>query len=214
MDVTKTVRDFSYLLYHGADGQNPWKTLSWFGIPAQRNPLDSWIYQEILVATQPEIIVETGIYNGGSTYFWATLCDILGRGEIVSVDISLERVIPKVREHPRVTLFEGSSTAPEIVTQIKDRCLGKRTMVILDSDHSEAHVYEELKLYSPLVSPGCYLICEDSNVNGHPAFPDHGPGPYEALERFLAEADGWQVDRTCERLFCTFNPMGYLKRVA
>lgn len=214
MDVAKTVRDFSYLLYHGEDGQNPWKTLTWFGVPAQRNPLDSWIYQELLVATRPDIIVETGIYNGGSTYFWATLCDLLGHGEITAVDITLERVIPKVREHPRVTLFEGSSTAADIFGQIKERTLGKRTMVILDSDHSEAHVYEELKLYSPLVTPGCYLICEDSNVNGHPALPEHGPGPYEALQRFLAEVDGWQVDKRCERLFCTFNPMGYLRRVA
>jgi cephalosporin hydroxylase len=214
MDVAKTVRDFSYLFYHGPDGRELFKTVSWLGVPAQRNPLDAWIYQEILYATRPEVIVETGVYNGGSTYFLASLCDLMGRGEIVAVDITLERVLPKVWEHPRITLFESSSTAPEVFEKIKERTLGKRTMVILDSDHSEAHVYEELKLYSPLVSPGCYLICEDSNVNGHPAYLEHGPGPYEALERWLAEADGWQVDRHCERLMCTFNPMGYLKRVA
>jgi cephalosporin hydroxylase len=214
MDVARTVRDFSYLFYHGPDGHNLFKTLSWFGVPAQRNPLDSWIYQEIIFATKPDIILETGVYNGGSTYYLAHLCDLLGHGEIVAVDITLERVVPKVREHPRVTLYEGSSTAPEIMEKMRAHSLGKRTMVILDSDHSESHVYDELQLYSPLVSRGCYLVCEDSNVNGHPAYHEHGPGPYEALQRFLAETDGYVVDKHCERLLCTFNPNGFLRKVA
>jgi cephalosporin hydroxylase len=214
MDVAKTVRDFSYLFYHGTDGRPLFKTLSWLGVPAQRNPLDAWVYQEIITATRPEVIVETGVYNGGGTLFLASLCDLTGGGEVVGVDVTLHRVDPKVQAHPRVTLIEGSSVAPDIFEQVRLRCLGKRTMVVLDSDHSEAHVYEELKLYSTLVTPGCYLVCEDSNVNGHPAYAAHGPGPYEALERFLAEADGWAVDRHCERLLCTFNPNGFLRRVA
>src|SRR5690606_20342094 len=111
----------------------------------------------------------------------------------------LAQVAQATRQHPRVTLLEGSSTSEKIVSQIRQVCQGRRTMVILDSDHSRDHVLAELAAYAPLVSPGCYLICEDTNVNGHPSFPDHGPGPYEAVEEFLKSARGWKVDRDCER---------------
>ena len=87
-------------------------------------------------------------------------------------------------------------------------------MVILDSDHSEKHVSEELRLYSPLVTPGCYLICEDSNLNGHPVVRFSGPGPYEAIAKFLQQNKNWRSDTNCERLLITFNPTGYLLRQA
>jgi cephalosporin hydroxylase len=79
----------------------------------------------------------------------------------------------------------------------------------LNSDHSEAHVATELRLYGPLVSRSCYLVCEDTNVNGHPAYHEFGPGPYEAVQRFLAEQEGWLVDSDCEKLLVSFNPSGY-----
>jgi cephalosporin hydroxylase len=66
--------------------------------------------------------------------------------------------------------------------------------------------------YSPLVHPGDYLIVEDTNVNGHPTYPEFGPGPMEAVDRFLAESDGFAIDVRCERFLMTLNPRGYLKR--
>jgi len=86
-------------------------------------------------------------------------------------------------------------------------------MVILDSDHSAAHVGAELDAYRGLVSPGCYLIVEDTNVNGHPVVPDHGPGPMEAADAFLAGAPEFVADRERERFMLTLNPRGYLRRV-
>lgn len=137
---------------------------------------------------------------------------MLAIGEVLACDITLRHVHPRVRVHPRVTLMEGSSTAPTVHAELARRCSGRRTMVILDSDHSEAHVAAELRLYGPLVSPGCYLICEDTNINGHPVYPEFGPGPYEAVRRFLAESEGWRVDPGCEKQLVTFNPSGYLLR--
>jgi cephalosporin hydroxylase len=176
--------------------------------------MDLWIYQEIINATKPEVIVETGTYAGGSSLYLAHLCDLVGTGEIITCDWTMERVAEQVRAHPRISFVQGSSTAPEIVEQIAQRCQGKRTMVILDSDHAYQHVREELRLYSTLVTLGCYLITEDTNVNGHPSFPAHGPGPHEAVRDFLRTSTGWQVDRRCERLLVTFNPSGYLLRIA
>ena len=62
------------------------------------------------------------------------------------------------------------------------------------------------------MTSGCYLVVEDTNVNGHPVLPDHGPGPMEAVEDFLATTDDFEVDRSRENRLLTFNPGGYLKR--
>jgi len=74
-------------------------------------------------------------------------------------------------------------------------------------------VAAELLAYAPLVPVGSYLVVEDTNVNGHPAAPDHGPGPWEAVQDFLRTDPGFEVDERCERYFLTQNPSGYLKRV-
>lgn len=86
-------------------------------------------------------------------------------------------------------------------------------MVVLDSDHSFAHVRRELELYGDLVTPECYLIVEDTNVNGHPVSPQHGPGPWEAVEEFLARKADFVVDRDQHKYLMTFNPNGYLRKV-
>jgi cephalosporin hydroxylase len=85
-------------------------------------------------------------------------------------------------------------------------------LVALDSDHRRDHVLAEIAAYSPLVQIGDYLIVEDTNVNGHPTYAEYGPGPMEAVERFLAGNDEFEIDARCERFLMTFNPKGYLRR--
>ena len=85
-------------------------------------------------------------------------------------------------------------------------------MVVLDSDHSQDHVREELRAYSPFVTPNSYLVVEDTNVNGYPVMADHGPGPMEAVVDFLSTSTQFVVDQDCEKLLISFNPSGYLRR--
>ena len=187
-----------------------WTKATWLGAQALKNPLDLWIYQEILHETRPELVVETGTYRGGSALYLASMCDLLGVGEIVSVDI--EPLREDYPAHPRITYLGGrSSTDPEVVAEIRARAEGRPTLVVLDSDHSQAHVEAELSAYAPIVPVGCYVIVEDSNIGQ--IRKDLMPGPLQAVEVFLARTDEFVVDRDREKFLITFNPSGYLRRV-
>jgi cephalosporin hydroxylase len=195
-------------MFYGSGG---WAASRWLGVPTLKNPLDLWIYQEILAETRPELILETGTHSGGSALFLASLCDLNGCGEVVSVDINPVR--PDYPSHPRLTFLGGrSSTDPDLVAELGERSAGRRTMVVLDSEHRAFHVEEELVAYAPLVSEGCYLIVEDSNIG--PVRPDLMPGPREAIEPFLELHPEFTVDGARERFLLTFNPHGYLRKAA
>lgn len=206
---------FHSLFYQGPQGQGPlWRTVSWLGVPAWKLPLDLFIFQEIVCETRPELIIECGVNCGGSTLFLAGICEAIDCGRILACDLNLAPVAAAVRAHSRIELIESSSTSPGFVSLARGRAAGRRTMLILDSDHSARHVLQELRLLAPLVSPGCYLICEDTNLNGRPVAPRMGPGPAEALSTYLQETGAlWQVDRRRERFLVTFNPGGYLRRL-
>ncbi|MGH3133140.1 MAG: CmcI family methyltransferase [Gaiellaceae bacterium] len=189
---------------------NAWTKASWLGSQALKNPLDLWVYQEIMAETRPDLVVETGTYRGGSAAFLASICDLLGTGEVVSIDI--EPLRDDYPQHPRITYLAGrSSTDPEVVAEIRARANGHRTLIVLDSDHSQAHVEAELDAYAPLVPVGCYLIVEDSNIGQ--IRKDLMPGPLQAVDAFLARTDEFEIDREREKFLLTFNPSGYLKRV-
>jgi len=172
--------------------------------------MDLWVYQELIYAVKPDLLIETGTYRGGSAYYFASLFDLLQQGEVVTIDID---ELPDRPVHPRITYLTGSSTADDMVAHVRARSLGKHTvMVVLDADHTEAHVRRELDLYSPLVTPGSYLVVEDTCVNGHPVLPDFGPGPMEAVEHFLATSVDFEADKNMERHLVSFNPGGWLRR--
>lgn len=188
-----------------------WRNTFWLGVETLKCPLDLWIYQEILFETRPRFIVECGTAAGGSALFLASVCDLLGGGEVITIDIEERADRPS---HQRITYLRGSSVSVEIVQEVKGIIRDAQpVIVILDSDHGEEHVLNELRLYSEVVTEGSYLIVEDTNVNGHPVFQLHGPGPMEAVEKFLRETDRFVADREREKFFITFNPKGYLKKL-
>jgi cephalosporin hydroxylase len=187
-----------------------WTKATWLGTQALKNPLDLWVYQEIVVETRPDVIVETGTWRGGSAYFLASVCDLVGAGEVVSIDI--EPLRDDYPQHPRITYLGGrSSTDPDVLAEMAQRIGGRRTLIVLDSDHSQAHVEAELDAYAPLVPVGCYLVAEDSNIGQ--IRKDLMPGPLEAVEAFLARNRDFEIDREREKFLLTFNPSGFLRRV-
>ncbi|OLP15650.1 hypothetical protein BST81_25190 [Leptolyngbya sp. 'hensonii'] len=202
---------FHQLYYTSAQQRGAtWQKTYWMGQALYKCPLDLWIYQEILFKLKPELIIECGTLFGGSALFFAQMCDLLGQGEIVSIDIEAK---PNRPEHPRISYWLGSSISSEIFERVQEQVAGKQPiLIVLDSDHSARHVLDELRLYSRFVTVGSYIIVEDSNVNGHPVYLEHGPGPMEAIQAFLKENSEFYIDRDCEKFYLTMNPCGYLRR--
>lgn len=205
--VQSVVDDFHRLYY--ARLERTWTHTYWMGIATLKCPLDLWIYQEILHEVRPDLVVECGTYRGGSALFLASICDLLGHGEVVTIDVD---PVPDRPSHPRLHYLTGSSTSLEILRDVATRAGTGSVLVILDSDHRRSHVLAELRLYRSIVTPGSYLIVEDTCINGHPLLPDFGPGPMEAVDEFLREAAEYSSDVTREKLYLTFNPRGFLRR--
>lgn len=209
--LEKNIIDHFHKLYYESDDQT-WKNTCWFGIPTEKCPLDLWIYQEIMFETKPDVVIETGTCHGGSALFIASICDLLNKGQIISVDIEQKENRPK---HDRIVYLLGSSVSRDIVGRVQDLIRDKgRILVVLDSDHNRNHVLAELRIYSQFVTKGSYLIVEDTNLNGHPVDPEFGPGPMEAVREFLEENKNFVVDESKEKFYLTFNPGGYLKRIS
>ncbi len=196
-----------YFLYK----EEAWKR-TWLGVPVLKLPQDLWAYQELLFTCRPTLIIECGTCSGGSALYFAHLMDAMeSTGRIISIDVTVPA--QGFPEHPRVEYLTGSSTAGEMVDRVRGMIQpGDKVMVILDSDHSQPHVAAELDRYAGFVTPGQYLICEDTNVNGHPVNRAHGPGPMEALRAWLPKHPEFASDNS-RQPHLSFHPRGWLIRI-
>lgn len=186
-----------------------WEKTYWLGVPVLKCPFDLQSYQEIIVDTKPDFIIETGTAYGGSALFFASIFDLVGNGKVITIDVEKNNEL----SHPRIIQIIGNSVSSEVMGKVSGIVNGGKAMVILDSDHRKEHVLRELRLYNKFVSLGCYLVVEDTNVNGHPVSPEFGPGPMEAVIDFLHENNDFIVDREREKFFLTFFPKGFLRRI-
>lgn len=150
----------------------------WKGVRVLKQPFDLFVQQEIIWATKPDVIVETGTKYGGSAHFYADL-----GVEVHSVDVACPKPPPS---HFLIDYYNGFSTDLQVLYRIGEAVRDRRVMVVLDSDHSRETVLAELAVYAPLVSPGCYLIVEDTALGG----------PQEALDEWLPAHPEFQVNTT------------------
>jgi cephalosporin hydroxylase len=145
-------------------------TFSWLGRPIIQLPEDMIRAQEVVFQVRPDVIIETGVAHGGSLIYNASLLKAMGiEGRIIGVDIEIRpHNRTAIEEHflaPYITLIEGSSTAPEIVEQVRSMVKpDDKVLIFLDSNHSYEHVAAELEAYHELVTPGSYIVATDGSM--------------------------------------------------
>ncbi|MFX0088149.1 MAG: cephalosporin hydroxylase family protein [Candidatus Hodarchaeota archaeon] len=199
---------------------------SWLGRPIIQFPQDIMAMQEIIWDCKPDLIIETGIAHGGSLIFYASLLELLGgNGKVLGIDIDIRdhnrKAIESHSMAKRIIMLEGSSTSVEIINQVQKIVQNyERILVCLDSYHTHDHVLNELELYSPFVTKGCYLVVFDTIVEDFPEgyVEDRpwrkGSNPKTAVIEFLRTTDRFIIDKDIEnKLLITVTPDGFLKCV-
>lgn len=213
----------------------------WLGRPIIQYPQDVIAMQEIIWQVKPDLVIETGIAHGGSLIFSASMLALLDMADaiesgstldprqykrkVLGIDIDIRaHNRAAIEAHPmasRIQMIQGSSTAPEIIEQVKQVAQGyQRVLVCLDSNHTHNHVLAELEAYAPLVSVGSYCVVFDTIVEDLPKelFQDRpwGPGdnPKTAVWEYLKTHREFEIDKSIQhKLLITVAPDGYLKRV-
>jgi cephalosporin hydroxylase len=198
---------------------------SWMGRPIIQYPQDMVAMQEIIWKVKPDLIIETGIAHGGSLIYYASLLELIGKGEVLGIDIDIrEHNRREIEAHPmikRIKMLQGSSIDNVLVDEVKKYTEGKDcVMVCLDSNHTHSHVLDELKLYSPFVTVNSYIVVFDTIVE---ELPDNylpgrewgrGDNPKTAVYEFLKSHPEFIIDRDIDnKLLVSVAPEGYLKRI-
>ena len=182
------------------------------GIPTQKNPVDMWVYFELISRIQPNVIVEIGNYMGGSTLMLSDYMKTIGiDGHVIAVDICHSRLSSIVTEAKGITRITGD--ACQRISAVEPLCKNMRVMVIEDSSHTYDNTLNIMQAYSGLVSIGSYMIIEDT-ICHHGLSVGPNPGPFEAVSTFIASDNRFMIDRECESFGLTWNPRGFLRRIA
>ena len=214
---------------------------SWMGRPIIQYPQDMVAMQELIWDVKPDLIIETGIAHGGSLIMNASFLAMLDYSEAIEQGELLDPKRPKrrvlgididIREHNRlaieahsmsnrIDMIQGSSIAPEIITQVKDYAKNyNRILISLDSNHTHEHVLAELEAYASLTSINSYCVVFDTIVEDLPEnfYPGRtwGPGnnPKTAVWEYLKTHPEFEIDKSIDnKLLISVAPDGYLKRV-
>lgn len=211
--IEKKITDAFHLMYYNSSHTWNAGNTKWMGIPCFQNPLDMWIFQEIIFETKPTIIIECGSALGGGSLFFAHMMDCakIDEGRVISIDTE---AFTQLADHRRIVNLTGRSTSSLVLKWIKEEIgSNDKIMVVLDSDHTTENVMNEMRIYAPIVTPKCYMVVMDSNLGGNPIhIPEIGPGPMTAVEQFMNGNEEFEIDRKREKFYFTFCPSGWLRK--
>lgn len=202
-----------------------YQSFGWMGLPVLQLPADLIRLQEVIYRIRPDVIVETGVFQGGSLMFHATLCQALGTGRVIGIDSHIgAHVREAIGKHflaQHISLVEGDSTSREVVDAVARMIHpGETVLVILDSCHTKDHVARELECYSRFVTRGSYIIAADGIMRDLSDVPGGqsdwvSENPYAAAHDFAAgHPEFRRQERDDVAAPVTYWPGAWLERVA
>jgi cephalosporin hydroxylase len=168
--------------------------------PSDRSLTDDMVRLQALLLAD-----DCGDCARSSLVFSAGLCQLMGKGRVIGVDIEIRpHNRAAIESHPLaslITLVEGDSVGEESLAQVRSMIEpGQSVLVILDSCHSRDHVMRELEAYSPLVTVGSYIVATDGVMDRLVgAFGDEPDwdwnNPRQAAQDFSASNEAFVIDR-------------------
>lgn len=185
--------------------------ITYRGVKAIKCPFDYVIYQMILFDLKPDLIIEIGGNKGGGALYLADLMNIIGCGEIHTIDI-VDNFDELVINHPRIKTFTGGYEEYDIEL-VK---AFQKILVIEDASHTYQDSINCLNKFSEIVSIGSYYIVEDGIIDKLGMVKAYKGGPKKAIKEFLANNEKFIIDKKWCNMFgknATFNINGYLRRI-
>jgi len=183
------------------------------GIRTMRSPMDSWVYQQIIWETRPDVLIEIGNKWGGSALMFSHIFNNMELDtRIIGVDLRHEILNEKTRAIPNSVWIEGDAIEmySHVAALIKP---GEKVMIMEDSAHTYDVTLAILNEYHGLVTPGQYFVIEDGIMNHGLKKRDPAFNAYKACEDFAKNHPEFEIDRARELFVITYNPKGYLRRV-
>lgn len=215
-------------LFNNVDKYNYCYLWTWLGIPIIQMPADIMVTQEIIFQSKPDVIIETGVARGGSLIFYASMLHLIKKKfSVVGIDVNIKphnkKAVLNNKLSENIYLIEGSSTDKKVLKKVEKLVRNRKTLVILDSDHSKEHVLNECNQYSRFVKKNGYLVVADTllgrlNPKQTPKKRSQilfkGNEPLAAVNEFLKNNRRFKKDKSLDgKLIFSSSHGGYLKKI-
>jgi cephalosporin hydroxylase len=224
LDLEATVREYwlERVARHKRD--------SYAGVRLAKFPEDLRVYEHLIWASKPNVVVEIGTLNGGSALWFRdrlrTLASYaeIGRPRVVSIDVDIGQAREDLRAvdpayEDTIALLEGDVTDPDLPGEV-ERLLpdGARCLVVEDSAHVFETTTAALEGFARFVPPQGFFVVEDGSVDYEEMRlrPDWPRGVLPAVREWLKTPEGrrFRVRRHLEIYGITSHPEGFLQRIA
>jgi cephalosporin hydroxylase len=224
LDLDATVREYwlERVARHKRD--------SYAGIRLAKFPEDLRVYEHLIWASKPNVVIELGTLCGGSALWFRdrlrTLAGYaeIGRPLVISIDLRIDQAREELRDadavyEETIILLEGDVTDPDLPRQVEALLPdGARCLVTEDSAHVFETTIGALRGFARFVPENGFLVVEDGAVDYEEMRlrPDWPRGVLPAVREWLRTPEGrtFRVRRDLEIYGITSHPEGFLQRIA
>ncbi|KEG09422.1 hypothetical protein DQ04_05251070 [Trypanosoma grayi] len=211
--------------------------LSWLGVHMQQDPNDAIVIQDMLWRVKPDLIIEVGTNTGGGAIFYATVMKAYNpQGKIVTLDVkpvsnwlnsqTSAKCVGCIlgTEHPwwndgMINFINGRITSPEIQAIVDRYAANASTVVVIeDASHRYPDTLLNLNAIHKYVTPGSYLLVQDTKMDrfvaaGGAKYGNYRYGPMRSVDEFLSKRKEFVVDRRFEYLLYSQHHRGFLRKL-